>query len=328
MKTGALGSGLTNRAEQKKIPLPRRVGGPFKYVLLLWKGGGVAMDGARLSRFPHLSWLPLEFEASAANGLMVGHFQRITHFLHKARKGRHSIRCIHQRGREERWDADERTVNFFPATGDTFTVLCAPQHEYQGVAFAIPEGHLETIAEAENLESHFSLQRILTHDDVVLESCMNTLLAPARPDGDAEDLCKDEVARRLVLRLFELSGAGIPSWNDDASIFDHRTLLRLTAYIDENLRIAPSLSDMSIQVGMSPSHFARKFRQSTGLSMGRFVNRRRIRRSLGTLKTDVSLASVALDLGFSSQSHFTRIFSGLTGMTPAKYQKQFRRTVG
>lgn len=285
------------------------------------------MDGARLSRFPHLSWLPLQFQASAAAGLMVGHFQRITHFVHKARKGRHSIRCIHQ-GREERWEADERTVNFFPATGDTFTFVCAAQHEYQGVAFAIPEGHLQTIADAESLKPRSSLQRILTQDDVVLESCMDKLTDLARPDGDAEALRKDEVARRLVLRLFELSGAGTPDWNDDASTFDRRTLLGLTAYVDEHLRVAPSLSDMSICVGMSPSHFAKKFQQSTGLSMGRFVNRRRIWRSLETLKTGSPLASVALDLGFSSQSHFTRVFSGLTGMTPAKYQKQFRRTVG
>lgn len=285
------------------------------------------MDNARLSRFPHLSWLPLQLEASAATGLMVGHFRRVTHFLHKARKGRHTARCIHQ-GQEERWDADERTVNFFPATGDTFTVLCAAQHEYQGVAFAIPEGHLQTIAAGENLKPRSSLRRILTHEDAVLESCMDTLSAPARPDGDAEDLRKDEAARRLVLQLFKVSGAGSPDWHDDASIFDQRTLLRLTAYIDENLRIAPLLSDMSVRVGMSPSHFARKFRQSTGLSVGRFVNRRRIGRSLTTLKSDSSLASVALDLGFSSQSRFTRIFSGLTGMTPAKYQKQFKRTVG
>ena len=285
------------------------------------------MDGAKLSRFPHLSWLPLQLEASAAAGLMVGHFKRITHFLHKARKGKHSARCIH-RGHEERWDADERTVNFFPATGDIFTIVCEPQYEYRGVAFAIPEGHLRTLVDGENLKPRSSLRRILTHDDLVLESCMDTLTAPARPDGDAEDLRKDEVARRLVLRLFELSGAGTPDWHDDASIFDQRTLVALTAYVDEHLRIAPSLSDMSIRVGMSPSHFARKFRHSTGLSMGRFLNRRRIWRSLETLKTDSSLASVALDLGFSSQSHFTRIFSGLTGMTPAKYRKQFRRTIG
>jgi AraC-like DNA-binding protein len=41
-----------------------------------------------------------------------------------------------------------------------------------------------------------------------------------------------------------------------------------------------------------------------------------------------SLTGIALDLGFSSQSHFTRLFSEMSGMTPAKYRKQFRRTVG
>jgi AraC family transcriptional regulator len=50
---------------------------------------------------------------------------------------------------------------------------------------------------------------------------------------------------------------------------------------------------------------------------------------LVTLKSDATtLTRVALDLGFSSQSHFTRLFSDLTGMTPAKYRKQFKRTVG
>ena len=103
----------------------------------------------------------------------------------------------------------------------------------------------------------------------------------------------------------------------------------LVEEIDANLKSTPSLSAMALRVGLSPSHFAKKFRQSTGLSLHRFVNRRRILASLETLRGQSQpLAHVALDLGFSSQSHFTRIFSGLTGMTPAKYQKQFRRTVG
>ena len=34
---------------------------------------------------------------------------------------------------------------------------------------------------------------------------------------------------------------------------------------------------------------------------------------------------VALDLGFSSQSHFTRLFSGLTGITPRQYQRLHAR---
>ena len=84
-----------------------------------------------------------------------------------------------------------------------------------------------------------------------------------------------------------------------------------------------------MRVGLSPSHFAKKFRQSTGLSLHRFINRRRIRASLESLKSQSQpLAHTALDLGFSSQAHFTHQFSRLTGFTPAKYQKQFRPTVG
>ncbi|MFM8493965.1 MAG: helix-turn-helix transcriptional regulator [Planctomycetia bacterium] len=106
-------------------------------------------------------------------------------------------------------------------------------------------------------------------------------------------------------------------------------MVDLVEHIDSHLAVAPSLSDMGWRVGISPSHFARKFRHSTGLSLYRFINRRRILRSLDTLRDESqSLAGVSLDLGFSSQSHFTRLFSKLTGMTPAKYRKQVRRVVG
>jgi AraC family transcriptional regulator len=52
-------------------------------------------------------------------------------------------------------------------------------------------------------------------------------------------------------------------------------------------------------------------------------------KALVVLRNDATpLSQVALDLGFSSQSHFTRLFGELTGMPPAKYRKQFGRPVG
>jgi len=82
-------------------------------------------------------------------------------------------------------------------------------------------------------------------------------------------------------------------------------------------------------VGHSPSHCARKFRYTEGLSLGRFVNRRRLAKALVVLRRDSTpLSQVALALGFSSQSHFTRLFSEVVGMTPAKYRKTFKPTVG
>lgn len=126
----------------------------------------------------------------------------------------------------------------------------------------------------------------------------------------------------------DLSGHGKPDWHDDASTFDGRTLLNLVEHVDALLRAAPSLTDMALLAGVSPGHFAKDFRQSTGSSLGRFINHRRILRSLQLLKADAPVASIAPELGVASQSHFTRTFSGLSGMAPARYGKLFRRIVG
>jgi len=80
--------------------------------------------------------------------------------------------------------------------------------------------------------------------------------------------------------------------------------------------------------GLSPSHSARKFRQTTGVSLARFVNRRRLQAAIRQFATtDGLLATLAQELGFSSPSHFTRLFSRLTGMRPGRYRRQLRPTV-
>jgi AraC family transcriptional regulator len=54
-----------------------------------------------------------------------------------------------------------------------------------------------------------------------------------------------------------------------------------------------------------------------------------VAKALDVLRSDSTpLSRVALELGFSSQSHFTRLFSEATGITPARYQKRFKPTVG
>lgn len=132
----------------------------------------------------------------------------------------------------------------------------------------------------------------------------------------------------LMLRLLTMNGRRVPAWNADRSVFGRRILGELVASIDEHLRPAPTLVDIARLVGMSPGHFARRFRRSTGLSLHRFVNQRRLRKSLSMLQEPCAqVACVAEELGFSSQGHLTRLFSHLTGMTPAKYQKQFTRTL-
>jgi AraC-like DNA-binding protein len=284
------------------------------------------MDDPRLSRNPHLSWMLFFLRVPSGGRRISIPMRGTTCGISIALNGSRSVSQV-THGQQIEWTERSGMVTCVPADDEQHTYLMTSDSGCELFVAHIPQGHLKAVAANEGVVASAEHPPVLSSQDAVMTESMSRLAAAFSSYDTARDTGIDEVARRLVLRLSELTGAGKPDWHDDASVFDRRALLNFVAYVDEHLRIAPSLSDMAVLAGMSPSHFAKKFRHSTGLSLNRFVNRRRILRSLETLKTDNSLASVALDLGFSSQSHFTRIFSGLTGMTPAKYQKSVRRTV-
>jgi AraC-like DNA-binding protein len=286
------------------------------------------MDGARLSRNPHLSWLGFRVGGVAGARPLAVAMRGVCHVVSLTLRGHHDIRWM-TNGRERRWGEDAGTVHFIPADDEPHTFVTTTPDTFASVAFCIPRRHLADIASAEGGAAPREWRRLLVPDDPVLRSSLVRLAGGIQRDGLDDGGQLDEAARRLVLRLVALGGGAVPDWHDDASVFARRTLDHLVAMIDDRLRVAPSLAELGLLTGLSPGHFARKFRCSTGLSLERFVNRRRLQAALLRLEAvDVPLAHVAHELGFSSQSHFTRLFSGLTGMTPAKYQRQHRRTVG
>ena len=76
-------------------------------------------------------------------------------------------------------------------------------------------------------------------------------------------------------------------------------------------------------VGLSSSHFARAFRTSVGISPHQYVIGQRIgeaRRLLAARR--LSVAEVALALGFADQSHFAEAFRKATGTTPGRYRQE------
>ena len=286
------------------------------------------MDGATLSRFPHLSWMKSTYTVDPAAGPVCWHWRGTAHILDLFVRGRGSCRWL-THGQETEVAYRSGLINFVPADGGSHTCIGQAIEETTVFTVVMPRHHLDSIAEEDHVSARTEYRRLLSFDDAIVRSCMVRLSQSAGAPDQWRGFAKDEAARRLVLRLVELSGGGRPDWHDDASVFDRRTLESLVEHIDAHLNIAPSVRDMGMRVGLSPGHFAKKFRQSTGLSLHRFVNRRRLRASLVSLRDQSQpIAHVALELGFSSQAHFTHLFSMLTGMTPAKYRKQFRPIVG
>jgi len=122
-----------------------------------------------------------------------------------------------------------------------------------------------------------------------------------------QQLRKDEAARRLLFRLHELGGGGVPDWHADGSIFGRVEMLQYVDYIDAHLRLAPTLSAMALVAALSPSHFAKKFRRSTGVSLQRFVNRRRILASILPRAIDTESCEPPIKLGILLE-HMIRSF--------------------
>lgn len=83
-----------------------------------------------------------------------------------------------------------------------------------------------------------------------------------------------------------------------------------------------ALSELSVQVGISPSHLNRRFGAALGLPPHSYHLQLRIDAAKRKLAAGESIIQVAVDLGFSDQSHFTRLFSRVVGATPAQYQQR------
>lgn len=93
---------------------------------------------------------------------------------------------------------------------------------------------------------------------------------------------------------------------------------RLAASLDGSVPI----SALAKECRLSPSHFTRAFRRSTGLTPLQWLMCRRIEVAFGHLQAGyLTLAEVAIESGFADQSHFTRVFTKLTGISPARWRR-------
>jgi AraC family transcriptional regulator len=105
-----------------------------------------------------------------------------------------------------------------------------------------------------------------------------------------------------------------------------RRLRRVTEHMDGNYGRELSLAELAGVAGVSPFHFAREFKRATGAAPHQYLIRVRVERAKALLAEGrLPLAEVAFSAGFSSQSHFTRLFHRLTGETPKSYRDALRR---
>lgn len=92
----------------------------------------------------------------------------------------------------------------------------------------------------------------------------------------------------------------------------------LRAHVGERI----TLTELAAEVGRSPYYLLRLFRREIGMSPHAYLESVRIRHAQTLLVAGMPLVQVALDSGFSSQSHFTIRFKRLIGVTPGHYAQR------
>ncbi len=102
-------------------------------------------------------------------------------------------------------------------------------------------------------------------------------------------------------------------------------LNKLAAGLDARSNCRLSLAEMADIVGLSESWFASVFKQTTGKSPLQWQLAKRVENAKKFLmESDLSVAEVAAQLGFTDQAHLTKVFRHVTGNTPAAWRRMQR----
>jgi AraC-like DNA-binding protein len=134
---------------------------------------------------------------------------------------------------------------------------------------------------------------------------------------EREDLFVEELAIRIAeeaLRPFR-GHAGLAGRSNTRGQRRLEAVEKVKDKLAETLTRNTHLEEMAALAGCSPFHLCRAFRRVTGMSMTAY--RTRLRHGAALERLDEDLATLALDLGFSSHSHFTESFRRLFGVAPS-----------
>jgi AraC family transcriptional regulator len=127
-----------------------------------------------------------------------------------------------------------------------------------------------------------------------------------------------ELFARYLVEKYTNRASAKPDFHGGLPI---RQLRKVEDHVREHLTEEISVDGLAELVELSPFHFSRVFKQTTGVSPLQFVTRERVTRAQQLMReTSRSIIDVALEVGYTSPSHFAKVFRRVTGMAPNEFR--------
>jgi AraC-like DNA-binding protein len=156
--------------------------------------------------------------------------------------------------------------------------------------------------------------------DVALAASLLRLHHKLERDADTLD-----IENNLAEVFAHLGERHVHESKNDSTIRDERDkMIRVKDYLHSFYRKNISVEDLAEIAQLSRFHLMRTFRRNVGLSPHAYLTQIRVEAAKKLLSEGASIVDVASDTGFTDQSHFTRHFKRITGVTPGRHLPQWR----
>ena len=191
------------------------------------------------------------------------------------------------------------------------------------VRFYISQSSLDSLAYERGLRRIGGLcaPKLGTHDAVMHGMAMSLIASMVRPN-EAQALFVEYMALAFHAHAATVYG-GVSEGRSSRGGLAPWQLRRACDAMEAELGENHSISRLAGECGLSSSHFARAFKETTGLAPHQWLTHRRVQRARELLaQSMMELTDIALACGFVDQSHFSRVFSRAEKQSPGRWRRQ------
>lgn len=190
-------------------------------------------------------------------------------------------------------------------------------NEAECLTIAIEPSLVARAAAESSYSARPELKGVYDQNDPLIWQIGLALLAESEAQEPVGRLYAESLVHTLAFHLFRHYNSGEQKALAAAGGLTGRRLRLATDFINAHLAEDVTLADIASIVDLSPFHFARAFKHTTGLTPQQYLMQRRIERAKELLAhADLPIVEVSAQVGFKNQSHFTTFFRRFTSMTP------------
>lgn len=109
--------------------------------------------------------------------------------------------------------------------------------------------------------------------------------------------------------------------NKKNAVLNQEMIESIHKYVQANIHDEISIDALAFKMGLSKYYFLKEFKNATGITPYQYIVKMKLDRAVQLLlQSDQSIAEIAVDLGFSDQSHFIKTFSSKYKVSPRRYK--------